>query len=168
MVLFLNAEVFDFAVIHSNTRISVPVVSSLMEELKLLCPNKAVTQSRWLEVTTGKMTVAEAQCYWSVFAAARASILGQFGDWIDMQTLGILLICQCFPNARARADSFHRSELLAQSLATTAISTSPVSTGPALARAPSRNNISKLLRDNSSISQFIAENVTLLIGMITV
>jgi hypothetical protein len=171
MALHLNAEVFDFAVIQSSTKLTLPMVSSLVEELKILCPNKVVTQSKWLDVAAQKLGTAEAQCYWTVFASARGSILGQFGEWIDIQTLGILLLCQCFPNARARADSFHRAEVLAQSLAATAISPSSNAGPMGLTRSPSRNNIlniSKLLRDNSSICQFVVENVTLFIGMITV
>jgi hypothetical protein len=170
MTLHLNAEVFDFAVIQSSTKLTLQIVSSLIEDLKVVCSNRIVTQSKWLDATVQKLSVAEALSYWSVFASARGSILGQYGDWIDIQTLGILMLCQCFPNARARADSFHRVEILAQSLATTAISPS-TSTSMGITRSASRYNISnlnKLLRDNSSISQFVIDNISLFIGMITV
>jgi len=172
MSIYINTEIFDFAVINSSTKLSLHVVSSAIEELKALCPNKAVTQSKWIDVMcAGKMTLPEAQAFWSVFSAARETVLGQFGDWINIQTLGLMMLCQCFPNTRARADSFHRTEILAQSLATAAISPSHNSSSGALARSPGRNhllNINNLLRDNASIQQFLHDCIPLIVGMISV
>jgi hypothetical protein len=173
MTLFINSQIFDFAIIPSSTKLSVPLVSSVIEELKIISPSKAVTQSKWLELMSSKINVSEAQCFWSMFSAARATLLNQFGDWIDLPSLGLLMICQCFPNARIRADSFHRSEIIAQSLAVSAISTSasPPIQNIASSRVTSRINIAntaKLVRDNSSILQFVIENIPIIIGVITV
>ena len=171
MPIYVNAEIFDFAVINSSTKLSLPVVSSAIEELKAICPSRAVTQSKWTEVMcSGKLSLSEAQSFWSVFSAARESVLGQFGDWINIQTLGLLMICQCFPNTRVRADSFHRSEILAQSLTTAAISPSHTNSSVGLGRSPGRShllNISNLLRDNASIQQFVSDCIPLIVGMIS-
>ena len=170
MVLYIKSELFDFSILHSTMKWSVPAVSSLIEELKLVCGNRTVTQSKWIDISAQKLSLTEAQSYWLIFTSARNAILGQAGDWIDLPTLGILLLCQCYPNARAREDSFHRSEVLAQSLATAAVSPPPsgaVQTPRSQGGWNALTNLSKLVRDNGFITEFLRENMTVLIGMIT-
>ena len=169
MVIWIYADLFDHVIPYSSVKWTPGLVSSILEELRILCPNKMLTQSKWLELLSSRMSVAEAQCYWSTFLSLRASLLGQFGDWIDLPTLGIMLLCQAYPNVKARADSFHRNEALVQTLATT-IAVSP---GSPLNRGNSTRNtsnliISKLARDNACITQFVLDNLPLLIGISSV
>lgn len=171
---WINSDLFDHGILHSSVKWSPASVSSLLDELKVLCPNRTLTQSKWLDVVSSRMSLSEAQSYWSTFLGLRASLLGQFGDWIDLPTLGILLLCQCYPNVKARADSFHRNETLAQTLATTiAVSQSPTTTPtgigkPTSARNPVSLNLSKLVRDNASITQFVLDNLLLFTGIAAV
>ena len=171
MLVFINAEVFDHAILHSTMKWTVPSVSTLIEELKAGCPNRTVTQSKWMDATSSKLTVAEAQSYWSVFTASRSSVLGQVGDWIDLQTLGVLLLCQCYLNVRVRAESFHRAEVLAQTLSPPATAPSSPQISPMNRTNTNRNpllNLSKLLRDSSTISQFVVDNASYFVGMVAV
>ena len=169
MTIYVNAEVFDHAVLHSSAKWTFQAVSSLVEELKMACPNRTVTKSKWLDLACSRLSISEANAYWSVFIATKGFILGQLGDWIDLQTLAILLLCQCFPNARARAGSFHRSEVLAQTLAATVVTTHSPANSPMNRASPNRNgllNLAKLLRDNSVIMSFISDNLSFLVNLV--
>ncbi len=170
MPIFINAEIFDHAVLHSSMKWTVGSVSSFMEELKLVCTNKAITQSKWIDVTSSKMTVSESQIYWSLFMACRQSVQGQVGEWIDLSTVGLLLLCQAYANARARADSYHRNEALVHSLATTmAVPSNPTSSqSPKSHRSTLITNSSKLVRDNLGILQFVTDTVPLFVAMTNV
>lgn len=147
------------------------MVSSLIEELKHMCGDSRVTKPVWLDATSGKIPVPEALCHWSIFTSTVQNIFGEFKEYLDVDVIGILLFCQGYVHARARAESFHRSEALAQSLATTAIA--PVT--PAVTNGTMRPgvraalpHIQKLFRDGSSIVQYIVEHANLLIGLMTV
>lgn len=144
-------------------------VSALVFDLKASCPNRIVTRSKWIDLLSNKMSLSESLSYWSVFMQARSSVLGLTGDWIDLSSLGILLLCQCYPNARVRADSSHRSEALAQSLATTAVASAAPNISPVSRSGTNRHlllNMHRILRDNTSILQFVIENASLFVGML--
>ena len=168
-VLYVKSDIFDFSILHSTTKWNVPSVCSLLEELKNACGNRTVTRSKWIDVSTSKLSLVEAQCYWSVFTSTANTTGVQGGDWMDLSILGILLLCQCYPNSRARAESFHRTEVFAQSLATSAVASPAVNAS--LARPPTSwnplINLPKLIRDNGHITQFICDNVEILVGIIT-
>jgi hypothetical protein len=170
MSCWINAEIFDHAVLYSSVKWTVGSVMSFIEELKLVCPNKTLTQSKWVDVTVSKMTVSESQIYWSVFMACRQSIQGQVGEWIDLTTVGILLLCQAYANARARADSFQRSEAMVHTLATTmAVPLNPTSSQSARThRSTLITNSSRLVRDNAGILQFTIESIPLFVAMTNV
>ena len=169
MSLAVNAETFDCCIIHTSIKWNIELISSVLDELKVVSVNRLVTRSKWIDVASRRMTLTESEGYWSLFMETRSSLLGLTGDWIDFPTLGILLLCQCYPNVRVRAESSNRSEALVQSLSTTAViqiaqsqSVSPVS----------RNrhvliNLPKILRDNSSILQFIVEHIPHYVDMLT-
>jgi hypothetical protein len=158
MKLFINPEIFDHAVLHSSVKWTTGVVSSLVEELKIACPNRTVTRSKWLEVSASRLSLSESQAYWSVFIAMKTVVLGQVGDWMDLSTVGILLLCQTFPYVRARTESFHRTEQFAQTLAV------PNPTAPILSfgSSPTRQrgpiiNLPRLLRDSAAVISFVQE-----------
>jgi len=169
MSCWINAEVFDHTVLHSSMKWTVASVSSFIEELKLLCPNRTLTQSKWIDFTISKMSLHESQCYWSVFMACRQSVQGQVGEWIDLSTIGILLLCQAYANARARADSFQRNEALVQALSTTmAVPSTTTSQSPKSHRSTVLTNSSKMVRDNAGIVQFVSDTIPLFLGMTNV
>ena len=166
MQLFVNAEIFDHAIVHSSVKWTVGTASSLVEELKISCPNRAVTLSKWLDASSSRLSVSESQAYWSIFITVKTVVLGQVGDWIDLATLGILLVCQAFPNVRARAESFHRTEVMAQTLA------HPVAAGstPSVPTPTSRSrgqlmNLPRLVRDSSTVLSFVHEVIPNLLCM---
>jgi hypothetical protein len=169
----IRCEIFDHAVLHSSVKWHPASVSSLLDELKLICPNRTLTQSKWIDSVSSKMPLSEAQCYWSMFMACRQSMLGQVGEWMELGTLGIFLFCQAYAQARARADSSQHNEAVVQNLATTMAipsnsSQSPNSARGVVHRSQLMTSSSKLVRDNSSILQFILENLSLLIGVASV
>lgn len=165
MTIWINADLFDHGIPYSSVKWSPGMVSSLLEELRAICPNKTLTQSKWLDLVASRMTVAEAQSYWSTFLGIRTSLSGQCGDWIDLQTLGILLLCQSYPHIKARADSFNRNEALVQTLANTvAVSQSPLASPlskPSLIRNSAGMTSIKPVRDNACISQFVSDHILL-------
>ena len=175
MSCWIRSEIFDHAVLHSSSKWNIGNVSSFMEELKLLCPNRMLTQSKWIESVTTKMSLPEAQCYWSVFMACRQSIRGHVGEWMDLSTLGIFLFCQAYANARARAESSQHNEALVHTLATTmAVTSNGLTTSSSGSRVVTSHrsqllaSSSKLVRDNPSILQFVIEHLPLLVSIVSV
>jgi hypothetical protein len=169
----IRSELFDHAVLHSSVKWHPASVSSFLEELKLICPNRTLTQSKWIDSVSSRMPLSEAQCYWSMFMACRQSILGQVGEWMELGTLGIFLFCQAYAQARARADSSQHNEALVQNLANTMAIPATASQPSGASRGMSHRSqlmtsSSKLVRDNSSILQFVLDNISLLINIATV
>jgi hypothetical protein len=123
-----------------------------------------------MEMTTGKMNIQEALCFWSVFSSIINPSASTQCDVIKLRELGLMLFCQGYVNTRTRAESFHRTEILAQSLVTPAFP----STGGAVQhspRAPTRqttHNMQKLVRDSEQIVQYVKDNISLLLGVVTV
>ena len=173
MKCWIRSEVFDHGILHSSVKWCPSSISSFLEELKLVCPNRTITQSKWLETVSTKMALSEAQCYWSMFMSCRQSILGQVGEWMDLGTLGIFLFSQVYAQARARADSTQHNEALFHSLATTMAIPSNMAVSPGGQRSVSHksqllSSSAKLVRDNSRILQFIESHLPLLINVVTV
>ena len=169
MTCWIRSEVFDHAILHSSVKWYPATVSSFLEELKLVCPNRTLTQSKWIESVSTKMAVCEAQCYWSMFMSCRQSVLGHVGEWMELGTLGIFLFSQAYAQARARADSNHHNEALFHSLATT-MAVPSISVGQRSMSHKSQllSSSAKLVRDNSGILQFVVDNLLLLIKAVTV
>jgi hypothetical protein len=170
MSIAINAEVFDFAVLQTNVKWDLEQTLLWVGQLKQVVQNRTVTKSIWTEYVSSRMSMSECLSYWSVFMQTRRSILGRNGDCIDLSTLGIMILCQCYPTARARADSSQRSEALVQSLATTAVSPLSPTVSPAARTMNPRHSLlhlPRILRDNSSILQFVLDNISHYVDMLT-
>jgi hypothetical protein len=171
MSLYVRADVFDFGILNSSTKWNPSMVSSTIDELKHMCSDRRVTKAIWLDITSNKISVSEALCHWSIFTSTAQCTFGESKESLDLRVLGILLFCQGYVNARARAESFHRSEALAQSLATTVIGSLSSQGTNGTMRSGLRGgmpHIQKLFRDGSSIVHYIVDHANLLIGLITV
>lgn len=113
-LFWVRSETFDHGVFNTSVRWTVTKVLDFVTTIRHgVAPKNILGRSTWVDITTTRckptLSEAEAAAYWHVFTVLQQSILGQFGEWLDIRLIGIVLMCQVFSPHRVRTDQFAKS-----------------------------------------------------------
>eukprot|EP00397_Hematodinium_sp_SG-2012_P019748 GEMP01020310.1.p1 GENE.GEMP01020310.1~~GEMP01020310.1.p1 ORF type:complete len:516 (+),score=87.74 GEMP01020310.1:81-1550(+) len=102
MALHVSPSVFDCAIVLNT--ITNAAAKELARAVRK-CASKRILRSKWVELSAKVIGEKASVAVWDTFVVLTQTLTNQYGDWLDVGTLGILILLQVYKPRRHRIAS---------------------------------------------------------------